>query len=104
MADKKALEKELYEPVRKHLESKFKEVFEDCHLEITANGLFSDELKSVVQHDIVFSFLGKSASPDLAGFAKVGFPGMITFYTDIKFITVEETALPLLARQGLLKW
>lgn len=65
---KKPLEKELYQPMREYLEIGFNKSSGHCHLEITADGNFSEKLKSVVRHNIVFSFLGKKASPDLAGF------------------------------------
>lgn len=61
-------EKELYEPIREFLHSKFKETFGNCHLEITANGCFSETIKMFVRHDIIFTFLKRRVSPDLAGF------------------------------------
>ncbi|GAH78192.1 unnamed protein product, partial [marine sediment metagenome] len=64
----KVSEKALYEPIREYLAQAFQEKFGNCHLETTANGVFSGELKRVVRHDIIFSFLGKKASPDLTGF------------------------------------
>lgn len=93
---RKALEKELYDPVKRHLEDRFRQKFGfgNCYLEITADGSFSDTLKSFVRHDIVFSFLGKKASPDLAGFIiREGAPPLwapTLSRSDIKdFITVE---------------
>jgi hypothetical protein len=65
---RKTAEKELYEPIKKYLEEAFTKKFGNCYLETTANGIFSDAIKKVVRHDIIFSFLGKKASPDLAGF------------------------------------
>jgi len=50
--------------------SAFAAKFENCHMEITAGGRFGETLKSVVRYDIIFSFLGKKASPDLAGFIR----------------------------------
>lgn len=64
----KIAEKELYEPIKEFLKKSFTQKFGNCILETTAEGNFSDTLKSVVRHDIIFSFLGKKASPDLAGF------------------------------------
>jgi len=64
----KTVEKELYEPIKKYLKKAFGEKFGNCYLETTANGVFSDLLKSVVRHDIIFSFLGRKVSPDLTGF------------------------------------
>lgn len=90
-----ALEKELYEPIKEYLEEAFKQKFGSCHLETTANGVFSGLLKSVIRHDIIFSFMGKAASPDLAGFIFTGpllwsAPSMIKDSPSIKdFITVE---------------
>ena len=64
----KRIEKELYEPIKEYLEKAFTEKFGNCYLETTADGSFSNTLKSVVRHDIIFSFLGKKAAPDLTGF------------------------------------
>lgn len=66
--EKKPLEKELYKPVKEYLEAKFKESFGNCYIEVTAEGNFSQTLKRVITHDIIFSFLGKKVSPDLVGF------------------------------------
>lgn len=67
---KRTLEKELYEPIRGYLMAAFgsSDLSSICYLETTAEGVFSDTLKSVVPHDIIFSFLGKKVSPDLTGF------------------------------------
>ena len=67
-SSKKAAEKELYEPIKKYLETAFRKKFGNCHLEVTADGSFSEQLKGVVREDIIFSFLGRKASPDLVGF------------------------------------
>jgi hypothetical protein len=77
------MERELYEWIRYKLEEMFKNKFTNCHLEITSNGNFSEEIKSKVPdyHDIIFSFLKKKNSPDLTGFVKEQ-------YTT-EFITVE---------------
>ncbi|GAI50988.1 unnamed protein product, partial [marine sediment metagenome] len=68
MKAKGVTEKELYEPIREFLHSKFLETFGNCHLEITANGHFSETIKMFVRHDIIFTFLKRRVSPDLAGF------------------------------------
>jgi hypothetical protein len=67
---KKPLEKALYEPIGRYLQSAFSAKFGNCQLEITAGGSFSADLKSAVRHDIIFVFLGKKASPDLVGFVR----------------------------------
>ena len=67
---KREPEEALYEPIREFLHSKFSARFGDCHLEITASGRFEETLKKAVRHDIIFAFLGKKASPDLAGFTQ----------------------------------
>jgi len=64
----RAANNELYESIKEHLEEAFTQKFGNCHLEITAGGVFSNTLKSVVRHHIMFSFLGKRTSPDLTGF------------------------------------
>lgn len=63
-------EKEYYEPVLRH----FKELLSkrgEVHLEITADGQFSNKLKEQVSdsRDIIFSFL-KETRPDITGFVK----------------------------------
>jgi len=67
---RKTAEKELYEPIRGHLTAFFdiSDKSSICWLDNTAGGVFSDTLKKVVPHDIIFAFLGKKASPDLTGF------------------------------------
>ena len=80
------MERDLYEPVRSEIESRFKTRFRNCHLEVTAEGKFSDNLKEKVKHDIVSSFIrrarvGGYASPDLTGFSM--------YYGKTNFITVE---------------
>jgi len=64
---RKPRERDLYEPIKEYLTKSFTQKFGYCHLEITAEGVFSSTLKSVVRHDIIFYFLRKKA-PDLAGF------------------------------------
>lgn len=66
--NRKTLEKELYEPIKEYLEKAFRLKFGNCYLEVTANGSFSELIKRGVRNDIIFSFLGKKASPDLTGF------------------------------------
>jgi hypothetical protein len=61
-------EKELYRPIKVYLQKAFEQKFGQCYLEITASGVFSDELKRAVRNDIAFAFIGKKASPDLTGF------------------------------------
>jgi hypothetical protein len=82
-------EKQLYEPIKEYLRSAFCKKFGDCHLEVTSNGIFSEIIRRVVRDDIVFSFLGKKASPDLVGFIPIN-PWMAFSSSDIQdFITVE---------------
>lgn len=94
MATKRKAESEegLYKPVREFLHSTFLAKFSDCHLEITASGRFGETLKKAVRHDIIFAFLVKKASPDLAGFIRNQF-GINDFITvEIKpgKITVQD--------------
>ncbi len=63
----KSHERDLYEPIKDYLAESFRQKFGNCYLEITAEGVFSHTLKSVVRHDIIFYFLRKKA-PDLVGF------------------------------------
>lgn len=65
---KRTSERELYQPIRDYFAEVLIEKFGNCHLEITADGVFSSVLKKVVRHDIVFTFLRKKVSPDLTGF------------------------------------
>lgn len=76
----RSLERELYPPVKDYLESVFRVKFGNCFLEVTANGRFSDALKSTIRSDIIFSFLGRQASPDLVGFVESG-SGLRDFIT-----------------------
>jgi len=77
------VEKELYQPIKNRLEEKFKLKFNNCYLEITSDGKFSEEIKSKVPEykDIIFSFLKKKNTPDLTGFVKEQY--------GIEFIVVE---------------
>ncbi|GAH97571.1 unnamed protein product, partial [marine sediment metagenome] len=61
-------EQELYQSTRAFLHLTFLKYFGNCHLEITAFGKFEEDLKKAIRHDIVFSFLKRGFSPDLAGF------------------------------------
>ena len=88
---RKTSEKELYEPIKKYLLNAFTEKFGNCYLEVTAQGVFSEPLKSVVSNDIIFHFLGRKAAPDLTGFIHTGgtqwTPWTISSIKD--FVTVE---------------
>jgi len=71
-------EKELYGQAKSEFERLFNHEFGTCHLEITANGNFSEKLKSRVKEDIVFAFIkrmrgSESRSPDITGFVKGNF-------------------------------
>ena len=71
-------EKELYGRVKSEFERLFNHKFGTVHLEITANGHFSEQLKSKVKQDLVFTFIkrmkgSESRSPDITGFAKGNF-------------------------------
>lgn len=63
----KLAEQVLYEPVKEYLSQKLNTHLVNHHLEITAQGAFSETLKRVLREDIVFSFL-RTESPDLTGF------------------------------------
>jgi len=60
-------ERELYLPIKDYLTDRLGQVFDRFHIEVTANGTYSETIKRVVKHDIVFAFLG-NAAPDLTGF------------------------------------
>lgn len=60
-------EKELYPLIRYELGNKFKSQGQPCYLEITADGKFSETIKSAIREDIIFTFLKKKASPDITG-------------------------------------
>jgi hypothetical protein len=69
-------EKEIYGQVKSEFERLLRHKFTTCYLEITAYGSFSEELKSKVKQDIVFTFIkrmrgSESRSPDITGFVKV---------------------------------
>ena len=69
--DSSTLEKDLYGPILRNLQTLLAQRFSDTHLEITANHMFSNRLKSQIpQHrDLIFNFL-KEAAPDITGFVK----------------------------------
>jgi hypothetical protein len=89
---KREPEQVLYEPVRDFLHSKFTAKFGNCYLDITAKGHFDETLKKAVRHDIIFAFLGKKASPDLAGFIKneFGVKDFITVEVKVDKITLQD--------------
>jgi len=66
----KKLEKEYYAKIKSKLEELFKTRYQDVHFEVTADGNFSNRLKSRVSRhrDIIFVFLKGGASPDITGF------------------------------------
>lgn len=84
------LEADLYKPIQGYLLNMLNRNFSNYHLEITARGNYSETVKHLVRHDIVFSFL-KKASPDLTGFIlKVGIDKATAHSSDVEsFITVE---------------
>lgn len=82
--DDRPLEKMLYEPVRQFLSSKFSTKFGNCHLELTAEGHFEETIKRAVPYDIIFAFLGRRASPDLAGFTRDQYGIQDRIIVDIK--------------------
>jgi len=63
---KKLTERDLYEPVKDCLMKMLKMGHNNGHLEITADGNYSEALKHLIHDDIVFSWLVKAA-PDLTG-------------------------------------
>lgn len=83
-------EEELYEPIRRYLVRMLKRRFSNTHLEITHRGNYSETLKHLVRHDIVFAFLQK-ALPDLTGFVlKDNVNVRVARSSDVRFyITVE---------------
>jgi len=82
-------ESEYYEPVKSKIEelfrAKYKDKINELHLEITANGKFSNKLKNKLgqYRDIIFFFL-RSASPDVTGFVEIN-----DDYTNSGFIVAE---------------
>ena len=66
------LERDFYEPVKNWLDKILAEKFASHHLEVTANGSFSNIIqKQIADHrDLIFAFLKKDAAPDLTGFVK----------------------------------
>jgi len=66
-------EKEYYGVIKEKLTELFRGKGVDVYLEITANGVFSNRIKSKIPHgrEIIFSFLRKLA-PDITGFVERG--------------------------------
>lgn len=66
-------ERKHYEIIKTKLEELLKSKFNNFHLEITANKVFTEKLKAEISphgnRDIVFHFLKKTA-PDITGFIK----------------------------------
>src|SRR2546426_2071192 len=84
-----ANEASLYQGVKSGFERLFKHKFDNCYLEITAEGKFSPSLKAKVPPnlDIVFSFLRRNY-PDITGFIQ-------TNLGTNEFITIEVKKDPL---------
>ena len=80
----KTPERELHGSIEEYLTEAFMEKFGNCHLEITANGAFSELLKKIVRQDIIFTFLGKKASPDIAGFVHSRRSELVVLYSPSK--------------------
>src|SRR3989338_7282114 len=68
----KKLERDFYEPVKSWLDKILAEKFASRHLEVTANGVFSNTIQAQIDRhrDLIFAFLKKDAAPDLTGFVK----------------------------------
>ena len=92
--DKRLSEKALYVPTKEFLHSKFLKTFGNCHLEITASGHFGETLKKAVRQDIIFAFLKRGVSPDLAGFITKDsrIQDFITVEIKSKKITLQDIA------------
>ena len=78
--------------IKEYLEDALIQKFGNCHLEITAGGVFSNTIRSVVRHQLMFSFLGKRMSPDLTGFIHIqGSDAVVPLTPSIvkEFITVQ---------------
>jgi hypothetical protein len=85
------IEKELYEPVRRHLWNCFQPPkFDYAYLAVTSDGNFPEEILTHVPQyeEIIFAFLKKKNSPDITGFVE-----LVTKtepkYATFQFITVE---------------
>lgn len=91
---KKITESELYKPIREFLHSKFLNSFGNCHLEITASGVFGEGLKEAIRHDIIFRFLKRGGSPDLVGYIEqdFGIKHFITVEIKSEKITIKDIA------------
>jgi hypothetical protein len=70
---RKKTESKYYEPVRKALEERFKAKFGNCHLEVTADGEFTNKLKSAIPsgYGMTLYFIGRRKSPDVTGFVEM---------------------------------
>ena len=95
-------EKELYGQVKSEFEKLFNHKFGNCHLEITATGIFSEKLKSKVKQDIVFAFIkrmkgSESRSPDITGFvsSSFGFPTSSFSVADLTTIEAKNETISL---------
>lgn len=66
------LERDYYEPVKDWLDKMLAEKFASHHLEVTAEGKFSNTIQAQIDRhrDLIFAFLRKDAAPDLTGFVK----------------------------------
>lgn len=65
------LERDYYEPVKDWLDKILVEKFANHHLEVTANGVFSNVIQAQIadHRNLIFAFL-KDAAPDITGFVK----------------------------------
>lgn len=66
------MEKEYYCSIKNKLVEVFSSMNINCHLEITANGKFSEKIKSIIPRnkDIIFGILKNKTSPDITGYVK----------------------------------
>ena len=91
MRTKEMKEEQLYEVIKEKLEEIIRKEFgNNFHLEVTAEGKFSNELKSAIPtgREIIFSFLRK-ARPDITGFVEEDSYFVVTKIKSISFIVVE---------------
>lgn len=89
-------ERDLYQPIKDYLTNRLSHEFDKFHIEITATGRYSETIKRVVRHDIIFSFL-RTAHPDLTGFVlKEAVDISVARSSDVdSFITVEVKPDPI---------
>ncbi len=87
-------EKDYYEPIKKEFE-RLLSPKGTAHLEITANKIYSNEIKAEIpgDRDLIFSFL-REAPPDILGFVKSDIVG-IELRTDFIVIEVKDEILKL---------